>query len=318
MASIQKKRTKSQLAHYAEYQRDKRKQKKEDLERLEKENSLLSAELQKQKLMVEQLEQKLSQQVKLHQIAQTVFENTIDLIQSLPHNSPYRRPLLFWFTKGLSMDDSMTIYGISKRTYNRLVEQKDPEIVARKYGIGVTRERITQEQRLEITRNLDVIIPVQSGGNYRYQEITDRQLYNTYYSEVTNGSPVSKSFFIYSVVAKERVRHSKARKFCPLCEQLESGSVDPKLLRHKELIGIQRLEYKKQKQNIGNGTTPTTALVTQDFTQIQFEGSFVQDLIICIYKRVLERMDLTECTGILLENQRARMKFLLLLDHGRF
>ena len=112
---------------------------------MKEENSLLSAKLHKQKLIIEQLEQKLSQQVKFHQISQTVFENTIDLIQFLPHNSSYRKPLLFWFTKNLSIDDSMTVYEISKRTYNRLIEQKDSGIVARKYGIEVTRERISQE-----------------------------------------------------------------------------------------------------------------------------------------------------------------------------
>jgi hypothetical protein len=65
---------------------------------------------------------------------------------------------------------------------------------------------------------------------------------------------VSKSFFIYLVVAKERMRHLQVRKFCLLCEQIESGNKDQKLLKHKELIGIQRLKYKKQKKNIGNRT----------------------------------------------------------------
>jgi hypothetical protein len=37
----------------------------------------------------------------------------------------------------------MECYGISKRTYNRLIEQKDSEIVARKYAIGMTKEMIT-------------------------------------------------------------------------------------------------------------------------------------------------------------------------------
>jgi hypothetical protein len=49
---------------------------------------------------------------------------------------------------------------------------------------------------------------------------------------------------------------------------LESGNMDQNLLKHKKLIGIQRSEYKKQKENIGNRTTPTVALIIQDFTQI--------------------------------------------------
>jgi hypothetical protein len=55
---------------------------------------------------------------------------------------------------------------------------------------------------------------------------------------VVKEDPVSKSLFIYSIVAKKRIKHSKARKFCPLCEQLESGNMDQNLLKHKKLIGI--------------------------------------------------------------------------------
>ena len=38
-----------------------------------------------------------------------------------------------------------------------------------------------------------------------------------------------------------------------------------------------------EKSNIGSNNTPKTALVTQDFSQIQFEGEFCQDFIVCIY-----------------------------------
>jgi hypothetical protein len=65
------------LIHYTKYQRNKRKQRKEDLEKLEKKNSLLLAEVQKLKLIIEQLEQKLLQQIKAFQI---VFGNTVNLI----------------------------------------------------------------------------------------------------------------------------------------------------------------------------------------------------------------------------------------------
>jgi hypothetical protein len=56
----------------------------------------------------------------------------------------------------------------------------------------VTKEMITKKQKQEIKRILDNILPVQSGRNYRYQKITDRELYNTYKSKVVNGNPVSK------------------------------------------------------------------------------------------------------------------------------
>ena len=132
-----KKRTKSQLERLAKAQRIRRKERKEEYEELADKYSKLTLEN-------EQLRMELDQQKQINKIHQIVFNNTINLIQSLPHNSPYRRPLLFWFTKNLTMEEVLDSYGISKRSYNRLLE--DSEVVARKYAIGVRRERIIQEQ----------------------------------------------------------------------------------------------------------------------------------------------------------------------------
>jgi hypothetical protein len=60
---------------------------------------------------------------------------------------------------------------------------------------------------------LDDIIPKQSEIEYRYQKITDKKLYDIYQREIMNGDLVSKTFFIYSIVTKEKIRHSKSRKF---------------------------------------------------------------------------------------------------------
>ena len=59
-----------------------------------------------------------------------LFNHTKHLISSLPHNNPYCRPLLYWFTKNLSIEDAMTTYLISKRTYNQIIEEKYSEIVS--------------------------------------------------------------------------------------------------------------------------------------------------------------------------------------------
>ncbi len=56
-----------------------------------------------------------------------------------------------------------------------------------------------------------------------------------------------------------------------------------KLLQYQQLIPIQRREYTREKLGIGSGKLKTTALVTQDFTQIVFEKEFVQILIVYIY-----------------------------------
>ena len=60
---------------------------------------------------------------------------------------------------------------------------------------------------------------------------------------------------------------------------------------HKELIPLQRGQYSKEKKEISSGKASATTLVTQDFSQIVFEGGFVQDLIVCLYSYDEEEMD---------------------------
>ena len=50
-----------------------------------------------------------------------------------------------------------------------------------------------------------------------------------------------------------------------------------------QLFPIQRQAYLEDKQRISSEKNSSTALVTQDFTQFELNGSFVQDLIICKY-----------------------------------
>lgn len=141
------KKRKYQLERNATKQSLFREKKKNEFEQLKKKCEQLALQVEQleeseQNLILENVQIKLDleHQNQVNQINQTVFTNTAKLIQSLPHNSPYRRPLLFWFTKDLPMEVALNCYGISKRTYNRIVEQEDPEVVTRKYGIGVTRE----------------------------------------------------------------------------------------------------------------------------------------------------------------------------------
>jgi hypothetical protein len=302
-----RKRTRKQLKENNEAQKlrnQNNKQRLEDLVNyskiLEDENAalksrLLAATTEIGKLNVELLHlqkenELLKSQQENYQIFQTITSNTKDLIESLPFNSPYRRPLLFWFFKKLSFEDGGLIYNISRRTWLRIIEGKDQEIVSRKYAIGVKREKITPERIDEAKKILDDIIPVQSGRDYRYQEVTDKKLYEVYCGSTDHA--LSKSFFLYSIVSQEKIRHSKSRKFCPLCEKFENGDKSDELKQHQKLIPIQRGEYHTQKKNIEDGITPTTALITQDFTQLEFAGGFVQDLIICIYTKDKEKIGL--------------------------
>jgi hypothetical protein len=149
--------------------------------------------------------------------------------------------------------------------------------------VDVKRPRITEDQKEEIKRILDDILPFQSGRSYRYQEQTDDFIYQKYRENVKKGWPVSKSYLIYKILARENVHHSKTPMFCPLCDKYEKGDQSEKVLFHQKILPFQRVKYLEDKRRIGEGDTETTILITQDFTQLDLESGFVQDLIICCY-----------------------------------
>ena len=227
-----------------------------------------------------------------------IAENSKRLVQDLSPNSPYCRPLLAYLMDGLAKETAMDYFDISSRSYKRIVEEEGNSLLEVKYTVNVERNRITKEQIEEIRHILDDILPKQSGREWRNQEETDENLYEQYLAAVQKGKKVSKPFFIYTILKKESIHHSEHPSFCILCERYENGERDFKLQQHKDLIPIQRGQYTKEKLAIGKGDIDT-ALVTQDFTQIQYEGGFTQDLIITIYT-----YDSKEILKLLLEIQK--------------
>ena len=71
-------------------------------------------------------------------------------------------------------------------------------------------------------------------------------------------------------------------QFCPHCIKYEAGDQSSKIVAHHELIPFQRGKYLEEKKEIAEGDE-NTILITQDFTQLELESGFVQDLIICCY-----------------------------------
>jgi hypothetical protein len=70
--------------------------------------------------------------------------------------------------------------------------------------------------------------------------------------------------------------------FCPLCDKWEQGTHTDKVISHHDILPFQRTKYLEDKKQIGEGDTETI-LITQDFTQLDLESGFIQDLIICCY-----------------------------------
>ena len=138
------------------------------------------------KQQVTSLEAEVGKLVDNIQTTEKIVHNTSSLISHLPFNIPFCRPLLSFFLDGLSFSNTKKLYSISKRIYGRIVEDDGETLVGQRYTIGVTRTRISDEQKQEITRILD-IFQVQSGRNWRYQEVTNKKLYELYLGQVLHG-----------------------------------------------------------------------------------------------------------------------------------
>jgi hypothetical protein len=255
---------------------------------LRQQNKALETKLQQKEERIMELEPRMVDLMNTIQsiyeeteIKQQVVDNTLDLISQLPPRSPFRRPLLSFFFQGLSQEEAQRIYGVSARTYGRVLEENGSILVEQRYKSNVIRKRITDDQLKEVKEIVNQILPVQSGRDYRVQEATDKKVYELY-ETLTKGKPVSKSYFFYQILAKEKIHHSKNLKFCPICERYPEDHSE-EVLEHVQLFPIQRQAYLEDKQGISSGKDSTTILVTQDFSQLELDGSFVQDLIICKY-----------------------------------
>ena len=158
------------------------------------------------------------------------------------------------------------------------------------YAINTTREKISPERVEKALQILDELIPVVSGRDYRYQEMTDDHLYEQYCEKLQNGLPVSKSYFVKKILFTQQIWHSKKPKFCNYCQEFESGVNTSKLKDHQDLIKFQRGQYKKEKEEIANGSDDAI-LITQDFTQLEIETGFIQNLIVVKYSHDISKED---------------------------
>lgn len=289
METISEKQEKKQ-----EKEKEKRKmreqKKKENLKRLKREHqkfqekiNQLIRENEEMKRKIEELESKQTSEFHVQ-----ILKNLKILLKDFPQNSPFRRPFLSYLCQNVEKTEFKKAMKISETTWQRIKELDGGQLISIEYPVNVTRERITEKQKDEIRRILNEILPVCSGRDFRYQEETDDKIYQEYCRMVKKGEPVSKTFFVYTILTHELIHHSKKPKFCKLCEKYDEciskdQEVPEKLIHHKELILLQRGTYALQKKRIAEGKAKETVLITQDFTQLEFDGGFVQDLIICCY-----------------------------------
>ena len=221
--------------------------------------------------------------------------NAIIFFQNLPIYSPLRASVLKNLTKGVEPGQAAKDFGVHTSTVYRALNKDDfSQTILRK---PIEQRNLGDPARISIAKEFfDEAIPVLSGRKYRVKKCTNDNLYALYYIYAIDKciEPLSKSYLIYNLLKKEYVHHSNDDTICPTCHSLSSFNCErpltkedatalSKLENHIVIANQQGAYLKEMKRKLSEGQLPETCLVVHDFTQIQVQGTFYQDLIICIY-----------------------------------
>lgn len=160
-----------------------------------------------------------------------------------------------------------------------------------------TRIVIDPESVVHAKKFLDDNVPVSSGRDYRIQRVPDQSLYESYFNDAIQNrrKPLSKTYFIYSLLASEKIHKSKDETICDTCKSYseveflknrteEEEEKYQKGKKHQETWISQSKNYLKTKDLLLIGNLEDSLLIVQDFTQVQAQSTFFQNLIICIYE----------------------------------
>ena len=140
--------------------------KKAELSARDLEFESMKVELVQAKERIEKLEEQILEMEQHAPFEKQMVKNTKILVKSLPSNSPFWQPILFFLGQSVDRIQMMKYYNISKSNYHLIMSGDGSALVSQTYAIDVKCPRITEVQKTEIIRILDDILPFQSGRSY--------------------------------------------------------------------------------------------------------------------------------------------------------
>ena len=234
------------------------------------------------------------------------MENAQTLYAILPNTSPVARPILKELSNEIDVKTASKVFSVSKKTIYNARNDKENNLIKYKYKPNTKRTRIGNDQ-IEIAMNfLNEKFPCGSGRNYRVIKLTKDCLYIHYHIYCTeiNQIPVSKSYFCYSILSKLNIHFSEDVTICCYCFDLkklneltsplsEKDNLEKiKLEEHVGRWNEQSLYFKNKKKEMTSHGNSNWVIIVQDFTQLQVQNTFYQDLIICLYYLDVKSSDL--------------------------
>lgn len=217
-----------------------------------------------------------------------LITNMNTFLSQIPNNHKAHPLVLKYFTEGLSEEDACDYFAICPATVKNAQHLPTPERVLDILAWKGKREMITGERRDLLVDILDELIPVVSGRDFRIRWARLKTLYSWYVEKAQLRAPTLKPIGynkFKELLSKERVHKGKKPTLCEYCHEIFLGSPLTEQLRaHLEAKERQSAQYLRLKRVLAEGKLPEgSALIIQDFTQVNLEGGFVQVMIVCVY-----------------------------------
>ena len=136
----------------------------------------------------------------------TIVDNCKNLLNELPQNNDFRQPLTSVFIRNLNEKQAFDLLGVNRQTFYRARKRCDDFL---KMKLKKKKKRMDPKQVELAMTILNSIAPVKSGRDYRLLTCTYDILYERYLDlakqEYSSLTPLSKSYLINSILAKERI-----------------------------------------------------------------------------------------------------------------
>lgn len=116
-----------------------------------------------------------------HETANTVLNNSINLVNSMPKQAHFRQPLISNLFKGVSNSEISKICNVSQQLASSSKRNTNlNECFNTRYGTKLHRNSVSLKEKSAIKEAIEDCCPTVSGRNFRKQFISDEELYSKY------------------------------------------------------------------------------------------------------------------------------------------
>lgn len=217
-------------------------------------------------------------------------------VQRMPHNNPARRSILQLCAQDVAVKHVAEDFRVSAETVYASLRDDNNFLVDLKYTPGVTRKRVSDGDLEVAMLFMNEHFPITSGRDFRVVSITYDLMYVIYVTFCQDRcvGALGKTCFMEKVIAPLKIHHTTDSAMCKICKKLErlqnlqvrTQAQDEELAElywHQSIWREQCEYYRLRKHLLAHRSKQEEIIIVQDFTQLQVQGTFYQDLIIAAY-----------------------------------